>query len=204
LNTGQAAVPAVYSQISSLIRENAQHLSLEESYVARILNVYEDAFNERVKKQQAAFARIEVFEHSVNRFLQGKKLHVRGHDRRFAPGPAVGTGMITLPNGRTASLNALSSGERQVMTLLFSATHLSSYDGLVLIDEPELSLHVGWQRIILDELRKQAEDRQIVVCTHAPEITADHRERTVRFAPTIWRAQEVDVTDAVDTEIDVI
>lgn len=204
LNTGQAAVPAVYAQISSLIHDNAQHLSLEEAYVARILNVYEDAFNERVRKQQSAFARIEVFEQSVNRFLQGKKLHVRGHERRYAPGPAVGSGMITLPNGRTASLNALSSGERQVMTLLFSATHLSSYDGMVLIDEPELSLHVGWQRIILDELLKQAEDRQIIVCTHAPEITANHRERTIRFAPTIWRDQGPDAVDGVDSDIDVI
>lgn len=204
LDTGQAAVPAVYSQISSLIRDNAQHLSLEETYVARILDVYDRAFKERVSKQQAAFARIEIFEQSVNRFLQGKRLHVRGHERRMLQVSSLGAGMIRLSNGKAAGLNALSSGERQVVTLLFSATHLAAYDGLVLIDEPELSLHVGWQRIILDELLKQAEGRQIVVCTHAPEITANHRDRTIRFAPSIWRPEQTELVDSTEAELDVL
>jgi predicted ATP-dependent endonuclease of OLD family len=58
---------------------------------------------------------------------------------------------------------------------------MSSADGMLLIDEPELSLHVDWQRVILRELMKQAGDRQIIACTHAPEVTADHRNVMTRL-----------------------
>jgi predicted ATP-dependent endonuclease of OLD family len=96
---------------------------------------------------------------------------------------------------RRARFSVLSSGERQVLTLLFSATHMSSADGILLIDEPELSLHLDWQRTILTELMKQAGERQVVVCTHAPEVIADHRDSAVPLAAELWSPIESDVDD---------
>ena len=55
---------------------------------------------------------------------------------------------------------------------------MSQEDGIVLIDEPELSLHVDWQRIILGEMMKQVGNRQVIACTHSPEIAAEHLKLT--------------------------
>lgn len=61
---------------------------------------------------------------------------------------------------------------------------MSVASGIFLIDEPELSLHVDWQRIIISELMAQAGNRQIIACTHSPEVGADHSDAVQIFDPT--------------------
>jgi predicted ATP-dependent endonuclease of OLD family len=59
-----------------------------------------------------------------------------------------------------------------------------------LIDEPELSLHIDWQRIVLRELQNQSSGRQIIACTHSPEVGADHMEEIQDFEPTVSRSRQ--------------
>ena len=59
------------------------------------------------------------------------------------------------------------------MTLLYAATVLHGRE-LLLIDEPELSLHIDWQRDLLARMSGLAEGKQLIVATHAPEIGMDH------------------------------
>jgi predicted ATP-dependent endonuclease of OLD family len=101
---------------------------------------------------------------------------------------------VVMPSNHVIGLSALSSGERQVLTMLFSATHMSPSDGTMLIDEPEISLHVDWQRIILTEMMKQAGDRQVIVCTHSPEVAADHRDVLVEISSS-GRSQATSLFD---------
>ena len=176
-----ASEKGVYSQIASLIREHEEDPSIQESIAARILELYDGALQERLVAEQQAYEQLRTFQASVNRFLQDKKLDVDWQStQRYSHRPANAK-VILFPNGRRAGLSVLSSGERHVLTLLFSATHMSLMDGVLLIDEPELSLHVDWQRIILRELSKQAGDRQIIACTHAPEVTAEHRDAMIKL-----------------------
>lgn len=79
---------------------------------------------------------------------------------------------------------ALSFGEREIVTLIYAATHMSKQQ-IVLIDEPEISLHVDWQRHLLQKMSEQLGDRQIIVCTHSPVIGADYEERVIIFEPKI-------------------
>jgi len=183
LRESGADVPGVYSELESLVKNVREYKSKEESIAASILGVYDRALQARVAMQREAFRKIRTFEASVNRFLRGKRLKiesresVRAHRRmRFGP-------WIVLRNHRETTLGVLSSGERHVLTLLFSATHMTTTDGILLVDEPELSLHVDWQRLILRELMSQAGERQIIACTHAPEVTAEHRESMVKLRP---------------------
>lgn len=179
--TGEAdTYKSVYQSIARLVAGQSKKIGQEKN-ISHILQVYEQALSARTEAVKQAFSRIKTFETSVNHFLKGKHLSAEslislGPRRRPQSPP-----LITLANGQKATLSVLSSGERQVLTLLFSATHMSSADGVVLIDEPELSLHVDWQRIILRELIKQAATRQVVTCTHAPEIGADHRNSMVEL-----------------------
>ena len=73
----------------------------------------------------------------------------------------------------------LSAGEKQLVTL-FAYTKLATKPGgLILIDEPELSLHVEWQRALLSSLLSGSTGVQYLVATHSPMIIAGHRDRVV-------------------------
>jgi predicted ATPase len=67
-------------------------------------------------------------------------------------------------------LSDLSSGEKQIVSL-FSHLYLSGQKRyLVLIDEPELSLSVPWQRRFLTDIRKGDFCAGLVAVTHSPFI----------------------------------
>jgi predicted ATP-dependent endonuclease of OLD family len=178
----------VYVQLAALMRGEQAPTALptQEGIAARILKIYDAALSSRIEAEHQAFRRLRTFQESVNRFMEGKKLIVEPSERA----PRRQLARVQLDGERRAGLSVLSSGERHVLTLLFSATHMSAADGVLLIDEPELSLHVDWQRIILAELMAQAGNRQIIACTHAPEVAGDHRHRMVKLQPTPYRSEQ--------------
>jgi predicted ATP-binding protein involved in virulence len=53
--------------------------------------------------------------------------------------------------------------------------------GVVLIDEPELSLHVSWQRALLSTLISGDKHIQYLVATHSPMIVSEYGDRAVRI-----------------------
>jgi hypothetical protein len=68
-------------------------------------------------------------------------------------------------------LSALSSGEKQVLRI-FLETLLAS-ESSIIIDEPELSMHVDWQRRLVAAMQQLNRSAQLVLATHSPEIMAD-------------------------------
>jgi len=68
---------------------------------------------------------------------------------------------------RSIALDALSSGEKQMISL-FAKLHLYPKEKIVLIDEPELSLSIEWQRHILVDVVNAPLSRQVIAITHSP------------------------------------
>ncbi|PZO01987.1 MAG: hypothetical protein DCF28_09270 [Alphaproteobacteria bacterium] len=75
--------------------------------------------------------------------------------------------VISVPDGRKISLDALSSGEKQMISL-FAKLYLYEGPKIVLIDEPELSLSIDWQRKILVDVINSPLCEQLVAITHSP------------------------------------
>jgi predicted ATP-binding protein involved in virulence len=75
-------------------------------------------------------------------------------------------------NRQPLSLTDLSSGEQHEVVLLYELLFKIKPDTLVLIDEPEISLHVSWQHAFIDDLIKIAETQKIsfIIATHSPMI----------------------------------
>jgi ABC-type lipoprotein export system ATPase subunit len=68
------------------------------------------------------------------------------------------------------SVDELSSGEIEVLSMIGSfLLERIPYD-LVLVDEPELHLHPAWHRTIINVLRRAAPDSQIICATHSEHI----------------------------------
>ena len=56
----------------------------------------------------------------------------------------------------------------------------------ILVDEPELSLHIDWQRKLLETLLVFR--KSIIVATHSPDIIYNHPEKVVDVPPRgDWR-----------------
>lgn len=70
-------------------------------------------------------------------------------------------------------LSSLSSGEKQLFILLSEALLQKKSAHLFIADEPELSLHIEWQRRILSTLLELNPNAQIIVATHSPEIAGN-------------------------------
>ncbi len=153
-----------------------------------LLELYRQLLQTRNRERRSAFEKSREFESSINNFLDTKTLQIGSTQPRPRTRSLVS---VNTPGGQVYGLHALSSGERQILTMLYSASRTRGMSGVFLIDEPELSLHIDWQRIILRELKKQAPDRQLIACTHSPEVGADHVLESQDFEPRSSRKAQV-------------
>jgi predicted ATPase len=78
--------------------------------------------------------------------------------------------------GSPLSSHDLSSGEQHELVLLYELLFKISANSLVLIDEPEISLHAAWQEKFLHDLRRivQLSGFDVLLATHSPEIIGDN------------------------------
>jgi len=77
---------------------------------------------------------------------------------------------VVLVGDQQIGLDALSSGEKQILRLLIDA--LSMQGECMLIDEPEISLNIDWQRELIEAIQTVNPNVQLIIATHAPEIMA--------------------------------
>lgn len=76
----------------------------------------------------------------------------------------------------------LSSGERQLLSIFSMVIRMSNSCPIIIIDEPEISLNIKWQRRLLSTLNYfvRGSKAQFVVATHSFEILSSHSENTVK------------------------
>ena len=135
---------------------------VNQPQVDRIDRLFEVANNYQ-NEQESVYKPLTAFVELTNKFFiqTGKEVHI---DR---------AGDVQIKIGkRSTSLNALSSGERQIFIML---AHLSMNrhllkDGVFMVDEPELSLHMDWQNMFVDAVQTANPKLQLILATHAPAI----------------------------------
>lgn len=89
----------------------------------------------------------------------------------------------TIYSSNSVDINKLSSGEKQLIiffaNLIFHSNNKKPI--IFLEDEPELSLHLAWQKKFVDKALQVNPDMQLILATHAPEIIAKHVDKAVRL-----------------------
>lgn len=91
--------------------------------------------------------------------------------------------VFTTENGTNLPLEDLSSGEQYELVLFYALLFRVDPGSLILIDEPELSLHVVWQRRFLKDILQIAALTKIdaILATHSPSLISDRRDLLVRL-----------------------
>lgn len=135
-----------------------------------VLTPYVDGQQARLDSLQEAHQLIRTFIDTVNGFLTNKALYYR-----FPQGLS-----IVATDGETERLgpSKLSSGERQLLLLLCNSLLSREESLLFIIDEPEISLNVKWQRKLIPALLAcvGSSSVQFVLATHSVELITGHRE----------------------------
>ncbi|CAG1021633.1 hypothetical protein DOJK_01127 [Patescibacteria group bacterium] len=64
----------------------------------------------------------------------------------------------------------LSSGEKQLLIILLTVLVQDNKPSILFMDEPEISLHIDWQRKLIQYIRELNPNVQIILATHSPDI----------------------------------
>lgn len=117
--------------------------------------------NDVERKIEAAMVPIESFRKTVaSLFSNGKKLLSERNQLQ-----------VTLADGTTIAPTNLSSGEKHLIKILLAA--MAGGANTVIIDEPELSMHIDWQRVFVSTVLSLNPSCQLIIASHSPEIMAE-------------------------------
>lgn len=87
--------------------------------------------------------------------------------------------IFTNSAGDKFDINELSSGEKQLFLRTLAIKMLNPENSIILIDEPELSLHPKWQQRIVDVYKKIGKNNQIIIATHSPHILGSVKKENI-------------------------
>jgi predicted ATPase len=144
--------------IKSTLDEELEHLIAQ--YVDYQLNrSNEIIFNEVLPEK--AFAKKLFFIKTVNRLFKITEKSVDVKDNKLA---------FRLKNDAKIHWYDLSSGEKQLLIILLTVLCQDEKPSILIMDEPEISLHLEWQKELIKIIRTMNPFCQLIIVTHSPGI----------------------------------
>jgi ABC-type cobalamin/Fe3+-siderophores transport system ATPase subunit len=133
-------------------------------YVEYQLKKSNEILNENSTKKKAFGKRI-YFEETINRLFHEEavfsKKKVDSNSTRLS---------FLLESGKTITAYELSSGEKQFLLILLTVLCQDEASSVLLMDEPEISLHLRWQYELINIIRTLNPNCQVIIVTHSPSI----------------------------------
>lgn len=163
------------SQGSSLSAEELLSLSLLNR-TAAILKLSAEYQSERALILEPIKTYLDI----VVQYFKDKHFEFDSVTSRLVPILKLGSN-----RERALDINALSSGEKQLLILLTETLLQQKKSYVFFADEPELSLHIEWQRSLVNSIRNLNPNVQIIFATHAPEIAANHPKKLINMQNVI-------------------
>lgn len=112
------------------------------------------------EKQAEMKARIGGFISTVNSLFKDTGKHIEIEGNKFN----------IVSKEQIIPIDALSSGEKQILLILLRVFLLDGKESYVLLDEPENSLDISWQYELINTLVKLNPNAQYFITTHSPSI----------------------------------
>jgi len=155
--------------INSLNNTPAEELP----FVLQVLRSFVNGQKARLQQIDSLYNQLNRFINLINGFFRDKYIEI---DAREGISILVGNGQKLEPEN-------LSSGEKQLLLLFCNVLTSSEEATLFLIDEPEISLNVKWQRKLVDSLIKISGENkcQFLLATHSIELLTKHVDQTIKL-----------------------
>ena len=134
------------------------------SEYSKALKVYLDDTITKLSVFDDLLSKLDLFVEIVNNKLNFKRISVSSE---------YGVKIVQNDN-KELELNKLSSGEQQIIVLYYDLIFGIQNKVVLLIDEPEISLHVAWQRELMNDFNKIIDlknyNLSIIIATHSPQV----------------------------------
>ena len=154
-------------EINLLPNEDVESINKEDIKLAEeAINLYIKDSNEKFDIYENLREKITLFLDIINNRFNYKKIAIdKNRGFKFIQN-------ISDQNSKEIPMNKLSSGEKNEFILFFELIFKSREENLVLIDEPEISLHISWQNLFVEDLKRVHEltDIRVLMATHSPDI----------------------------------
>jgi hypothetical protein len=154
----------IHDLLDAITESNRQNLSL-----------YAIDTEEKLNALSSLSSSINLFRNLIDKNFNNKRI-VFNKDYGFR--------FVTTYSDSTILPQSLSSGEQHELVMFYDLIFNASENTLILIDEPELSLHIKWQLDYVDELLQiiSATKFSAVLATHSPQIIHDKWDLTVSLS----------------------
>ena len=152
--------------------QDLSNLEFKEEF-AKALKIYFDDFDVKYQIYENFINQLELFTDIINDKLNFKEIAISREEGIFIKDTDF--------KGKHISLSQLSSGEKQEIILFYKLLFETPENTLLLIDEPEISLHIAWQKKFMDDLYKIIKFKKlnVIVATHSPQIINNHWENQI-------------------------
>ncbi len=159
--------------ITTLNESISQVPEPHKDLLVNVLEPYVDGIRARLSALSDIQQRLSTFVEIMNAFYRRKTVRVTIRD---------GIDVFD-ENGDSLEPGLLSSGEKQLLLLLCNIVAATSQPTIFIVDEPELSLNVKWQRSLVDSLLRLVDgsDVQFVMATHSIELLTQHMQAVLRL-----------------------
>lgn len=142
--------------------------------IKKLIKIYENIENKILELQTP----INDFLKYTNKFLKD------GKDEKEIIVTALGeVFFVTNYTEEHVKLKYLSSGEKQIVTLISNLIFRvdKSKFTIFIVDEPELSLHLSWQKKIVSIIHEINKNMQLIFATHSPEIIGRYYSKAIEL-----------------------
>jgi ABC-type transport system involved in cytochrome c biogenesis ATPase subunit len=149
-----------------------------------VLSVYVDDTEKKLAVFDEMARKVQLLTEAINKRFKYKQMSV-SKDEGFVFRSSL--------DGAHIPLSSLSSGEQHELVLFYELLFKVAPDTLVLIDEPEISLHIAWQKQFLGDLLEMVKLAQfdVLLATHSPDIIGKRWDLTVELeGPDLQHAAE--------------
>lgn len=167
-------------EVLDKVSNQGPHVELRDIFILALLRrtvAIIEISQKHEEQTKQLFTPLNNFWKCLARFMQNK---------HFEYSKEKGDLLVMLKEGNRTDvlipLKALSSGEKQLFILLTEALLQRESNYLFIADEPELSLHIKWQKKILPEMLLINPNAQVIVATHSPEVASNYPDKIINMA----------------------
>lgn len=152
---------------------NILEIEYPEAVIKKVLMLYiEDSFK-KIEIFETVAKKIEIFLDIINRRFKHKKIYIEKEEGFLLKSTII---KDRRGNFQRIPVSKLSSGEQNELVLFYLLLFKTEENSIILIDEPEVSLHISWQNSFIEDLKQitKLNNLDVLIATHSPDIIANN------------------------------
>lgn len=154
------------------VSENASIKDFDESdkTMLAVMQLYVEDSQNKLKQYDDIYQKVSILSDIINSHFKRKVLTIDSTHGFLFKTKSMSGEEFTLP------LSKLSSGEQNELVLFYELLFKCGNNDLIMIDEPEISLHLEWLQTMVGDLKRIVGQNKssLLIATHSPDLVGDN------------------------------